>query len=88
MQSEKLSVSLPLPLVQFIENYKLAKGCKSRSQVIEVALELLRCRELESAYREASAEVDSAWDMTVADGLADETEACPPPRPRPNWLQP
>ncbi|MBR8836241.1 MAG: CopG family transcriptional regulator [Stigonema ocellatum SAG 48.90 = DSM 106950] len=73
MQSEKLSVSLPLSLVQFIENYKLAKGCKSRSQVIELALELLRCRELEEAYREASAEVDSAWDVTVADGLADET---------------
>ena len=30
--------------------YKLALGCKSRSQVIEVALELLRGRELEEAY--------------------------------------
>lgn len=72
MNVEKLSISLPPSLVEFIENYKLSKGCKSRSQVIEEALELLRNRELEEAYRLASAEVDSAWDVTVADGLADE----------------
>jgi antitoxin ParD1/3/4 len=73
MNVEKLSISLPPPLVQFVENYKQNKGCKSRSQVIEEALELLRNRELEFAYQQASAEVDSAWDVTVADGLADET---------------
>jgi antitoxin ParD1/3/4 len=73
MNAEKLSISLPLALVQFIEHYKLAKGCKSRSQVVEEALELLRSRELEDAYRQASAEVDSGWDVTIADGLADET---------------
>ncbi|WP_271777879.1 hypothetical protein [Aphanizomenon sp. CS-733/32] len=44
MQAEKLSISLPSSLVQFIENYKLTKGCKSRSQVIELAIELLRYR--------------------------------------------
>ncbi|NEU76347.1 CopG family transcriptional regulator [Hassallia byssoidea VB512170] len=73
MHSEKLSISLPLSLVQFVENYKVAKGCKSRSQVIEVALELLRLRELEDAYRDASKEVDADWDVTVADGLTDKT---------------
>ncbi|BAZ15392.1 hypothetical protein NIES4071_72640 [Calothrix sp. NIES-4071] len=73
MNVEKLSISLPPSLVEFIENYKLSKGCKSRSQVIEEALELLRNRELEERLRLASAEVDSAWDVTVADGLADET---------------
>lgn len=73
MNVEKLSISLPPSLVEFIENYKVSKGCKSRSQVIEEALELLRNRELEEAYRQASAEVDNAWDVTVADGLADET---------------
>jgi antitoxin ParD1/3/4 len=46
MNVEKLSISLPPPLVQFVENYKQNKGCKSRSQVIEEALELLRNREL------------------------------------------
>ena len=73
MNAEKLSISLPPILVQFIEHYKLAKGCKSRSQVVEEALELLRSRELEDAYRQASAEVDNGWDVTIADGLADET---------------
>ena len=73
MQAEKISISLSQSLLQFIETYRIAKGCKSPSQVIEVALELLRNQELESAYRQASSEVDSAWDVTVADGLTDET---------------
>lgn len=73
MQAEKISISLSQSLVNFIESYKNAKGCQSPSQVIEVALELLRNQELESAYRQASSEVDSAWDLTVADGLTDET---------------
>ncbi len=73
MQAEKLSVSLPLSLVQFIESYKTAHHYKSRSQVIQEALELLRQRELETAYQQASQEVDSDWDVTLADGLADQT---------------
>ena len=72
MQAEKISISLSQSLLQFIESYKIAKGCKSPSQVIELALELLRNQELESAYRQASSEVDSGWDITVADGLTDE----------------
>ncbi|WP_041226797.1 ribbon-helix-helix domain-containing protein [Crinalium epipsammum] len=72
MHSEKLSISLPVFLVQFIGNYKIAKGWESDSQVIEEALELLQYKELEQAYREASQEVDPAWDVTVADGLSDE----------------
>jgi len=73
MQAEKLSISLSPDLVQFIENYKLAKGCKSRSQVIEQALELLRNQELEAAYQEASGEIDPLWEISIADGLSDET---------------
>jgi antitoxin ParD1/3/4 len=73
MQPEKISISLSPSLVNFIESYKIAKGCNSPSQVIEVALELLRHQELESAYRQASSEVDPDWDLTVADGLTDET---------------
>jgi metal-responsive CopG/Arc/MetJ family transcriptional regulator len=42
MQTEKISISLPTSLMQFVENYKISKGCKSRSQVIELALDLLR----------------------------------------------
>lgn len=73
MQVEKLSISLPASLVQFVEGYKVTHDCKSRSQVIEMALQLLRKQELESAYREASAEVDNDWDVTITDGLTDET---------------
>ncbi|MFM9265064.1 CopG family transcriptional regulator [Tychonema sp. BBK16] len=73
MQAKEISISLSQSLLQFIESYKLAKGCKSPSKVIELALELLRNQELESAYRQASSEVDSVWDLTVADGLTDET---------------
>ncbi|MEH2297007.1 CopG family transcriptional regulator [Nostoc sp.] len=73
MPTEKLSISLPASLIEFIENYKVTKGCKSRSQVIELALELLRYQELEQAYSQASAEVDPDWDLTIGDGLTDET---------------
>jgi len=46
---------------------------KSRSQVFAEAVRLLRNRELEAAYREASREFDKTWDATAADGLTDET---------------
>ena len=71
--NQKVSVSLPEATLRFIEHYRTAKGCESRSQVIEEALSLLRERELETAYRESSLEIDEAWDVVIADGLADET---------------
>ena len=73
MQAEKLSVSLPMSLVQFIENYKIAHHYKSRSLVIQEALKLLQQRELETAYQQASQETDPDWDVTLADGLSDAT---------------
>jgi antitoxin ParD1/3/4 len=73
MQTEKISISLPTSLMQFVEKYKISKGCKSRSQVIELALNLLLNQELEQAYREASAENDPSWEITIGDGLTDET---------------
>jgi len=73
MYVEKLSVSLPSPLIQFIEVYREAHQCRSRSQVLETALELLRERELEKAYAKASLEVDHDFDSTTGDGLSDES---------------
>jgi metal-responsive CopG/Arc/MetJ family transcriptional regulator len=73
MQSQKLSISLPSSLVTFVEHYKAIAGCQSRSMVIVEALQLLQERELEQAYRYASQEVDPLWDVTVKDGLTDET---------------
>jgi len=72
MQSQKISISLPPEMVTFIEHYQEATGCQSRSQVISKALSLLQSRELEQAYREASLEVDEAWEVTLGDGLSDE----------------
>ncbi len=74
MQSQKLSISLSPTLTRFIEHYKIAKGYKSRSEVISVALNLLQEKELFEAYRrEADSEVDEAWDVTIGDGLSHET---------------
>lgn len=73
MHVEKISVSLSGSLVRFIETYRASHHCKSRSQVIETALQLLQQQELEQAYREANQEIDPDWELTVADGLIDET---------------
>jgi hypothetical protein len=61
MSVEKLSVSLPHSLVQLVVLRSL------------MALERLQSLELEDAYREAAQEVNSDWELTVADGLSDET---------------
>lgn len=72
MQVAKVSISLPQPLLTFVEDYRHSHAFKSRSQVIEKALELLREQELEAAYALAAEEVDPAWEVTVADGMTDE----------------
>lgn len=72
MQVAKVSISLPQPLLTFVEDYRHSHAFKSRSQVIEKALELLREHELEEAYALAAKEVDAVWEVTVADGMTDE----------------
>ncbi len=72
MLTEKLSISLPPETVAFIEAYRAAHAIKSRSQVVDLALRKLREQELESAYREAAAESDPAWENTAGDGISDE----------------
>lgn len=69
--AEKLSISMPRTLLDFVERYRVENGIRSRSEVIERALLVLRERELETAYRDASREADPAWEATVADGLDD-----------------
>lgn len=73
MLAEKVSISLPAPLLDFVEHYKTSHAMKSRSQVIETALERLRQDTLEDAYREAAAETDADFEATASDGLGDET---------------
>jgi antitoxin ParD1/3/4 len=73
MSVAKLSVSISDSLAAFVESYRKRRGLKSRSQVFEEAVKMLRSRELEAAYREANTDSDQAWESTASDGLADET---------------
>lgn len=69
----KLSISLPVEDVGFLDAYARSQGIKSRSGVIQTALRLLRASELAddyaSAWAESDEEDDSKWDRTSADGL-------------------
>ncbi len=72
MNQQKLSVSVSESIARFVESYKGEHNLKTKSEVVERALELLRERELEKAYAEAASEIDPAWDETLADGLAED----------------
>ncbi|MGO9266994.1 MAG: CopG family transcriptional regulator [Candidatus Binataceae bacterium] len=69
----KFFILLPDSLARFAEYYRKKRGWRSRSQVFEEAIKLLRSRELEAAYGEAAAEYDKSWEAVSSDGLPDET---------------
>jgi len=69
----KFFILLPDSLARFAENYRRKRGLRSRSQVFEEAIKLLRSRELETAYGEAAGEYDKSWEVTSSDGLSNET---------------
>ncbi len=73
MNTQKLSVSIPKQLYEFIEHYQAQHHYRSRSEVINDALYLLQQVQLEACYKEANEEIDEAFDVTSADGLDDET---------------
>ncbi|MFA6409492.1 MAG: CopG family transcriptional regulator [Gammaproteobacteria bacterium] len=73
MQAQKISISLPNSMCDFIDHYQEAHNCKSRSDVINQALYLLQQTQLEACYKEANKEVDEGLEVTVFDGLEDET---------------
>jgi antitoxin ParD1/3/4 len=70
MSQQKLSVSVSEPIAAFVKRYQGEHQLKTKSEVIERALKLLRERELELAYAEAALEDDPIWDVTLKDGLA------------------
>lgn len=72
MNQQKLSVSVPGSLAKFVEEYRDEHNLKTKSSVVERALEVLREQELERAYAHSAQEVDPAWEETSNDGLADE----------------
>ncbi len=66
---ERISVSLPTPLVRFLEHYQAINAVKTRSEVLERAVLLLRQENLIEEYRQSASENDPAWNVTVGDGL-------------------
>ena len=73
MYAQKLSISLPQQLYDFIGSYQEKHHCKNRSEVINQALQLLQQKQLENYYKEANKETNNSFEITTFDGLDNET---------------
>ena len=73
MHTQKVTIAIPKHLYEFVETYQSEHHCKSRSDVICAALQLLKHKQLEVYYHEANQELYNDFDGTVADGIEDET---------------
>lgn len=69
----KISISLPNTLQEFVNNYQQLHRCKSRSEVITIALYLLQQKQLEECYQAANSELDCSFETAASDGLDYET---------------
>lgn len=72
----KLSVSLPDEDVAVLDEYARTAGLPSRSAALQHAVRMLRLPDLEQDYEAAWQDWEesgdhAAWNVTVADGLAD-----------------
>lgn len=67
-----LNFSITSEALAFVERYRKTHLGKTRSEVVQEAIALLHERELETAYREARAEVDLDWEpaKSASDPLA------------------
>ncbi len=70
----KVSVSLPLEDVQFLDAYAEAQGVESRSAVVHRAVRLLRASALGSQYEDAWSEWaasgdEGVWVRALGDGV-------------------
>jgi Arc/MetJ-type ribon-helix-helix transcriptional regulator len=70
----KVSVSLPVEDVEFLDAYAHAQGLPSRSAALHRAVRLLRGAELVPAYEDAfvsweESEDAADWDHTTGDNL-------------------
>lgn len=71
----KLSVSLPVEDVEYLDAYTRSQGLESRSAALQKAVRLLRASELGAVYEEAwgdwaESEDAQLWEASTADGLA------------------
>lgn len=74
MNVTKLSVSLDPTRISFIEQYQTSHAVRTKSEVVDRALELLQQEELKHQYAAAYQEWKDAgeeihWDSSLADGL-------------------
>ena len=74
MSNIKLSISVDQDFAPFIERYQRQHAVRTKSEVVERALQLLRKAELQEAYRQAAEDWlenpdAKLWENTVADGL-------------------
>lgn len=72
MNPRKLSVSVPESVASFVESYKREHALKTKSEVVQRALTLLREQELERTYTETVGEISPSWEVTLSDGLTEE----------------
>ncbi len=70
----KVSVSLPDEDIEFLDAYARSVGARSRSAVVQRAVQLLRATELGPAYAQAWQEWEAGgdsevWESVSGDGL-------------------
>jgi Arc/MetJ-type ribon-helix-helix transcriptional regulator len=73
MHSQKVTISIPQSLYEFVEAYQSQHHIKTRSDVISAALQLLQQQQLEAFYSAANEELNNDFDLTIKDGLEDES---------------
>ena len=74
MPTEKLSITLPAKTLKFVDAYRKAHSLKSRTDVIEAALAMLRETEREAEMSEAPEQDDlSDMDLSNPDARDEET---------------
>ncbi|MBW0256308.1 hypothetical protein, partial [Cellulomonas sp. PS-H5] len=88
--SERVTVTVPVPDLDFLKEYERAHGLRSRSAAFHAAIAALREKELESQYVTFGAKwrgsAAAAWrDSQVAPGVmgrrTSSTSSCPFPGP-------
>lgn len=72
MQAQKITISIPQQLYEFVEEYQVEHHCKSRSDVFSTALILLQEKRLQAYYLQANQELNNDFEATLEDGLDDE----------------
>ncbi len=72
--NQKVTVSLPAEILSYADQYKEAHSLTTRSEVLTLALKLLREKELEAGYRALAEEYAKNLDPLVDSGLKETLE--------------